>query len=532
MVAMGEIRVLGEFCMRHLSALGVAFLMMAALVVMPGTAAEAAIDPNADALWDLSVVPATPNWHDTTGSVELGVRFITSEEVMVTGVRFYKGDSNTGTHFGTLWNATGDLLATGDFTDESSDGWQDLMFDSPVTIVPGQTYVASYWAPNFYYAAENDYFSSQQVTIGPITALQAVDADSNGVYSYSATSTFPSFSYRNTNYWVTPLWTTNAPPAVDAGPDTGGSEGAAISLVGTVSDSDPTTLAWTVSTPPSDGGSCTFSNPTSASPDITCNDDGTVEATLTASDGVNPPVSDTVSIAVTNANPSLVMSAGDSDPIAVAQSLLISATVTDPGANDTLVCSFDWGDGSGPDEVVPGSTGCAASHSYTTPNIHTVTMTVTDDDGGSASAQTMVVVFDASAGFVTGGGRIDSPAGAYTLDETLTGRATFGFVAKYKKGATKPSGNSEFQFRAGGLDFHSTSYDWLVVTGGDTAKFKGVGTVNRESGYQFMIWAGDATPDTFRIKIWTEDGAGNETVVYDNGPNQAIARGSVKIHRR
>lgn len=517
--------------MRHLSALGVAFLMMAALVAMPGSAADAAADPNADALWDLSVVPGTPNWPDEN-SAELGVRFITSEDVQITGIRFYKGDLNTGTHFGTLWNAGGDLLATGEFTEETPDGWQDLIFDSPVAIAPGQTYVASYWVPDGHYAAENDYFSTQQVTMGPITALQAVDADGNGVYSYSETTTFPEFSFRNSNYWVTPLWTTNAPPIVDAGLDTEGTEGAAIPLAGSVIDSEPTTISWTVTTPPSNGGTCTFSHSTSVSTDVTCDDDGTIEVTLTANDGVNPPVSDTVSIAIANASPSLVINAGDGDPIAVGQSLFVSATLADPGANDTLTCSFEWGDGSGPDVIAASSTECAASHEYTTPDIYTVAVAVTDDDGGSSSAEAMVVVFDPSAGFVTGGGWIDSPAGAYALDETLTGRATFGFVAKYKKGATKPSGNTEFQFRNAGLNFNSTSYDWLVVTGSDAAKFKGVGTLNGEAGYQFMIWAGDASPDTFRIKIWTEDGVGDETVVYDNGVKQAIARGSIKIHRR
>ena len=45
-----------------------------------------------------------------------------------------------------------------------------------------------------------------------------------------------------------------------------------------------------------------------------------------------------------------------------------------------------------------------------------------------------------------------------------------------------------------------------------------------------MLWAGDGSPDTFRIKIWSEDAGGNETVIYDNGMSQAIAGGSIKIH--
>ena len=142
----------------------------------------------------------------------------------------------------------------------------------------------------------------------------------------------------------------------------------------------------------------------------------------------------------------------------------------------------------------------------------------------------MVVVYDPSAGFVTGGGWIDSPAGAYFPDSALAGKATFGFVSKCKKGATTPTGNTEFQFQTAALNYHSTSYDWLVVTGSDYATFKGFGTVNGEGGYRLMLWAGDGSPDTFRIKIWSEDAGGNETVIYDNGMSQAIAGGSIKIH--
>jgi hypothetical protein len=132
-----------------------------------------------------------------------------------------------------------------------------------------------------------------------------------------------------------------------------------------------------------------------------------------------------------------------------------------------------------------------------------------------------------------------SREGAYAADPTLIGKASFGIVAKYKKGAEVPDGNTEFQFHAGELNFHSSSYEWLVVTGGDTAKFKGVGTINGEGEYKFQIWADDGDPDTFRIKIWTEDEFGVETVEYDNGfegseyeNGQPINAGSIVVHTK
>jgi hypothetical protein len=142
----------------------------------------------------------------------------------------------------------------------------------------------------------------------------------------------------------------------------------------------------------------------------------------------------------------------------------------------------------------------------------------------------MLVVYDPDGGFATGGGYIESPVDSDYEYMQVGGRATFGFVSKYKKGASVPDGNTEFQFKAGDLNFHSTSYQWLVVNqGGTRAQFKGYGTINGSGNYGFMIWAGDGDPDTFRIKIWTETD-GVENVVYDNGSDQAIGGGNIVVH--
>jgi hypothetical protein len=156
------------------------------------------------------------------------------------------------------------------------------------------------------------------------------------------------------------------------------------------------------------------------------------------------------------------------------------------------------------------------------------------------------VLYDPEGGFATGGGWIWSPLGACTSDSTLEGKATFGFVSKYKNGAHTPTGQTEFQFRVADLNFHSDTYDWLVVAG-SKAQFKGIGTINGTGEYKFILTAIDAdinendahTVDKFRIKIWYEDEFGDEIVVYDNQPGEAddseaateIGGGSIKIHK-
>jgi len=146
------------------------------------------------------------------------------------------------------------------------------------------------------------------------------------------------------------------------------------------------------------------------------------------------------------------------------------------------------------------------------------------------------------AGFVTGGGWINSLEGAYSADTSLTGKANFGFNIKYKEGADIPTGQTRFHFKEANLKLHSTVYEWLVVTGAK-AIFKGEGTVNGAGSYEFQITAIDAgidpddafEIDRFRIKIWDKD---TGEVIYDNqmgdeedaDPTTELGGGSIVIH--
>jgi len=155
----------------------------------------------------------------------------------------------------------------------------------------------------------------------------------------------------------------------------------------------------------------------------------------------------------------------------------------------------------------------------------------------SDPACTIAVVYDPSAGFVAGGGWIASLAGAYVADPDLEGKATSGLVCWQQKVTSVPTGNTGFQFQTGALDFHSTAFDWPVVTGRADARFKGSGTVNDEldtngNASQFMLWAGDDSPDTFRIRIRWDDENGVEHVLYDNGSDQEIGGGSIIVHTK
>jgi hypothetical protein len=216
---------------------------------------------------------------------------------------------------------------------------------------------------------------------------------------------------------------------------------------------------------------------------------------------------------------------------AVNTSISFNGSLSSDAENDPLTYTWDFGDGATGSSATP-------THAYTAAGIYDVCLTVNDGSLDSAQACTLAVVYDPSAGFVTGGGWINSPAGAYQADHTLAGKATFGFVSKYQKGASIPTGNTAFEFDLAGLEFTSQSYDWLVVNRtGMNAQFKGSGLINGAAdpnghAYRFMLWAGDGSSDTFRIRIWWEDALRVETVLYDNGTAQVIGSGSIVVHTK
>jgi len=193
-------------------------------------------------IWPDSATPAVASDSDPN-SVELGVKFRSEMDGFITGVRFYKGPGNTGTHVGSLWTASGTRLAQATFTNETASGWQTVSFASPVPIQANTTYIASYYAPNGGYAVSSGFFAGQGVFNPPLRALQDGADGPNGVYLYGAGGGFPSFSYQSTNYWVdvvfTPGTSDTTPPTVSGHSPAAGATGVAVNTSVTATFSEP-----------------------------------------------------------------------------------------------------------------------------------------------------------------------------------------------------------------------------------------------------------------------------------------------------
>ncbi len=200
-------------------------------------------------------------------------------------------------------------------------------------------------------------------------------------------------------------------------------------------------------------------------------------------------------------------------------SVTLSATVS-PAVSGVLVNFYL--DDEYEDSAETDGTGTATIQVAVSGNLDVNVYKITAEAGNGCHEDVAYMpVYDPDGGFVTGGGWINSPAGALVADPTVVGKANFGFNAKYKKGRSDVDGNTEFQFKAGNLNFKSNLHEsGSLVIAGNKAMYRGEGTINGTGDYKFSLVAFDGDMqggdgyDRFRIKIWGDNG-----IVYDNAVN-------------
>jgi len=233
----------------------------------------------------------------------------------------------------------------------------------------------------------------------------------------------------------TRLTVTNVAPTVDAGADAGSTEGA--EWTGSASVTDPGTQdTHTAVVDFGDGTAAQEVAVTDGSIALSHRfvDEGEFEVSVTVTDDDGAVDRDELVVTVSNEAPVVQPVVAPLEPQRVGTQVIASAGFSDTGTADVHKATVDWGDGIRGAATVTEDGGAGearASHAYTVPGTYKVTLAVDDADGGiTSSTFQYVVVYDPSGGFVTGGGLLDSPAGAYKADPSLTGKAHFAFVSK------------------------------------------------------------------------------------------------------
>jgi len=183
---------------------------------------------------------------------------------------------------------------------------------------------------------------------------------------------------------------TNVNPtvAITGAPTTSG-EGTLISLGAQASDAaganDPLALIWNVT---KNGNA--FASGAGASLTFTPDDNGTYVVTVTATDGDGGTGTDSKTIEVTNAGPEILSLTGPASGVR-GQTLSYAATDSDAGSADTLTRTWELRDSE--NAVIAGGSGLEFSFTPLLAGNYTVTYTVADDDGGSASASQSLAVY-------------------------------------------------------------------------------------------------------------------------------------------
>jgi Domain of unknown function (DUF4082)/Abnormal spindle-like microcephaly-assoc'd, ASPM-SPD-2-Hydin len=194
---------------RRVSAAGRAGVFLLAL------ASFATLVPSARGQSTIFTASAKPSEVDSNdgSAVELGVKFKADTSGYVTGLRFYKASTNTGTHLAHLWSQSGTLLGSATFTTETGSGWQQVNFSKPIAVSANTIYIASYFAPKGHYSDNINAFQKAGVDHAPLHALADGASGFNGVYLYSSKGGFPTNGWEATNYWVDVVFTTAQLPA-------------------------------------------------------------------------------------------------------------------------------------------------------------------------------------------------------------------------------------------------------------------------------------------------------------------------------
>lgn len=156
--------------------------------------------------------------------IQTAVHFHSTANGSIVGIRFYKAPTDPATtHSVYLWdNATSTQLGTAITAGETSSGWQEADFASPITITSGTVYSASLQTTSQVYSYTQSYAF-------PFTSGNLVAEATNGYYQYTSSVVNPNSTFSQTNYWIDVVYScstggggggggTGSPPANTAVP--------------------------------------------------------------------------------------------------------------------------------------------------------------------------------------------------------------------------------------------------------------------------------------------------------------------------
>ena len=237
---------------------------------------------------------------------------------------------------------------------------------------------------------------------------------------------------------------------------------------------------------------------------------------MTVSDDDGGSDSDTVDVIVSNVAPTAVTTNLSASSINENDTVALSGTFNDPGVLDTHSVVVSWGDGS-PNttlNLTAGVTAYSTTHQYlddrptgSPSDVNTITVTVTDKDGGVGNGGTSITVNNVAPVITS----MSGPTGPAAIGSTSTVAATFTDV--------------------GTQDTHKCTFIWDDATAPTTVNATG-GSCSATHTY--------AAPGVYTVTVTvTDDDTGSDTeilstfiVIYDPGAGFVTGGGWINVDGR
>src|SRR5271166_642383 len=451
--------------------------------------------PTCDTIWLATTVPTVADTGDATAT-ELGVKFRPDNDGYITGVRFYKASTNTGTHVGHLWTSTGTPLGSATFTGETVAGWQMVLFATPIPVVANTTYIASYFAPAGHYSGDSNFFATAGVDNPPLHALANGVAGPDGVYLYSPTGGFPTATNQASNYWVDVVYNNGLGYSI-VGTLTGpGAAGATVGLTG----------ASTATTTADGSGNYSFNGLANGSYTVTPSNAGSVFT----------PASQTLTI-----NGAHAMNVNFASAL---QTFSISGTISGPGGAGATVnltgasTATTTADGSGNYSFAGLANGAytvtpnLSGYVYTPPN-QTVTVSGASISSVNFTSVPQTYTISGAISGPGGAGATVSLTGASTATTTADGSGNYSFTGLASGSYTVTPSNAGFIF--------SPPSQSTTISGANVSafNFNSLPTVSSVSVSPASVLGGNTSTGTVTLNAPAP--AGGAVVTLSSGNNAA-----------